>query len=494
MNARTAILCTLALLPSMADAGSFIGSGSAATQVMHPVGTRLSVPYDAAPGTTVCLDPAALPASGDPEQAMRNAIATFNRLEASQGNVVTAGSAGVPGGQIDFESVFLHELGHCIGMDHNVFGPSEVGGCSLGSGGTCKDDPSIFATAATTGGDGVFNVNPGTDGQRASRDDLRGNDENRHWFRKNVNDPFELPPATVDRQAYTVSTGFLPTGHTYAEAATSHSPCSNPSSSTSSLPGRIANTQNVMFPVLCSNNAIRELAPDDVTTLRIARSGGDGVQSTADDYVPDISYVGTTADCDVVVRFSGAGVGFCSVSYQPGNPNSLLVSGSITIGQTTSIPWHFNQTDTTVPANADLSVTAEIDLNPAPIGSDLVYSLSATNGGPSPATSLELVATLPDGVGFVGWSGSGYSCAHAAGVVTCTRTSLDAASSAGLALTVNLPLAYAGASALSFQADLSSDVADDNAANNSVGLETPVDFLGPVRIFGGPINGGFESP
>ncbi len=494
MKTRIAAALLLSSLPSLAVAGSFIGSNSAPERVMHPVGTRLLPPHVASPTTTVCLDPAGLPASGNAEQSIRNAIATFNRLTAEQGNVVSGASAGVAGGQVDFESVFLHELGHCIGMDHNVLGPSEVGGCSLGNAGTCQSDPSLFATVSTKGVNNSFQVNAGGDGQRASRDDTRGDDTNRHWYRRNVNNPFEMPPATVDRQTYAVTTGFLPGGHTYPEAATSHSPCSSPSSNTAALPGRVANTENVMFPVLCSANAIRELAPDDVTTLRIARAGVDGVQGTSDDYVPQISYAGITDSCDVVLRFSGSGVGFCSVSFQVNGNNSAIVSGSITVGQTTSIPWHFNQTDTTVPASADLSVAAQVDQSPAPVGAHRVYTATVSNAGASQATSLQLTANLPAGTAFVGASGSGYTCGHAAGVVTCTRASLNAAASAAVNITVHLPLAYAGASTLTLQASASSAVNDGNAGNNSTSVATPVDFIAPFRIFGGPVDGSFESP
>lgn len=337
-----AACCLLGAQP--ASAGTFLGFvDNNPNVVVHPNG------YTGAGGelvVSVCLDPTALPPSGDPDQAIRNAIAEYNRFQGATGNVsnVFVGT--------DFESVLMHELGHCIGMDHSALGPSET--CDATPSGF--DSPSLYFAnsfgsagpnvSACGGATTVYSTNAGADGQRATRDDLRGGDINRNWFRRNVNNPFEAPPATVDRTTHSVSLSDLPTGHNYVELSTAFAPCESGNINTSGLRGQ-APTQNTMFPVNCSNNTLRDLAPDDVVTLRIARSGLDGVQGTADDYTLRLNYIGQASSCNIRIRFQNdAGFAFCSVSGQGVASNQFRITGATAVFQDT-VNWFYNQTDTT---------------------------------------------------------------------------------------------------------------------------------------------------
>lgn len=458
-------------------AGAFTFTSEANPQIVtHPANVQFNN-SNPAPSVTVCLDPGAQPLTGNPVQSIRNAIATYNRLAAVQGNVDDAAGAGVPASRPDFESVFLHELGHCIGMDHSALGPSEVG-CSLGGGGTCASHPTVFATMSDDGGNNTWNLTPGADGMRGSRDDNRGDDVNLHWYRRGVNNPFEMPPTVVDRTTYAVTTNYLPGTHTAVETSTSHSPCGNPTANTASLPGRVASTQNAMFPVLCLNNVIRELAPDDVTTLRIARAGGDGTQGTGDDYVPTLNYVGLTTNCDVRVRFSGGGFGVCEASATThANNNYRLGQNTITLGQTNAINWFFNQTDTTVVDTADLALSLTATPVPAPLGQELAYNVAVRNNGPNTATQLQMVQTLPPGTELENAGGAGWTCDAGAATVTCIRASLDSGANSSITVRITVPLDYDGAPTLSSQASVSTAVQDPNTGNNGASVVVPVDFV-----------------
>lgn len=471
---RLAATILLAVGATSAHAGAFLFSDSNAQRVTHPANVALNS-SNPTPSVTVCLDPAAQPTSGNPEQAIRNAVATYNRNTAIQGNVKSAAAAGVPGGQPDFESVFLHELGHCVGLDHSALGPSETG-CF---GADCNG---IYATISTDGNNGSYNLTLGADGMRGSRDDGRGDDVNLHWYQRGVNNPFAMPPAVVDRTTFAVTTNFLPAGHTAVETSTSHSPCGNPSANTAGLPGRVASTQNTMFPVICTNNVIRELAPDDVNTLRIARAGADGTQGTSDDYVPTLSYIGKTTNCDVKVRFSGSGFGVCEVSASGTGNNYVIVDGTITLAQTNAVNWHFNQTNTTVPPSANLSVTLTATPNPVPRGDALTYRITVANVGPQAATSVSAVQALPPGTTYDGFSGSGWSCSRSGNTLTCTRASLAVSASSTIDVTVDVPGNYANAS-LASQVTVSSALADPVSGNNSANLSVPIDLI-VDRIFG----------
>jgi hypothetical protein len=319
-----------ALVATSASAGTFLDFFPPQNRVVHGggyagTGGEVSV--------SVCLDPGAMPPSGNPEQAIRNAVAAFNALVPTTGNVVTRGDGA---GGSDFESVLLHEVGHCVGMDHSALGPSEVGGF---------DSPNIYYANAFPGPNAAFDTNAGADGVRGSRDDVRADDISRNWFRKNTNNPFEMPPATVDRGTYSMTLSDLPVGHAFVENSTSFAPCTGPN--TSVLRGATP-TQNTMFPVICSNNHVRRLAPDDVALLRIARAGLNGAQGNSDDYSLKLTYIGQASNCNIKIQFTDdAGFARCQVTASTigGSTDLRVTSGTAQFLRTGN--WYYNPNDTT---------------------------------------------------------------------------------------------------------------------------------------------------
>lgn len=339
-----ALAATLLLAP-FAQAGVFLNQ--TAGRVTHAGG------YTGTGGervVNVCLDPAAMPQSGDPAQATRNAIAEFNRFQATLGNVQSAATRGVTPGTLDYESILLHEMGHCLGLDHNVLGPSEVG-CSVD--GTCVNSPTLFFTHSTPGVNAVFDTSAGLDTARGTGDDVRLDDVNRHWYRAGVNNPF-LEPPTADRTTH-VQSGSLPVGDLYAEASANFSPCAQgtATSNTGAVNG-VPTTQDVMMPILCADNVVRDLSPNDRTTFRIARAGLDGVAGNADDYSVRLNYLGTTqTGCEIQIRFPSGGGFFCDTSllvlgngdHSTGDNDPDTPAGIINLQREAN--WFFNQTDTT---------------------------------------------------------------------------------------------------------------------------------------------------
>src|SRR5207302_4082967 len=68
---------------------------------------------------------------------------------------------------------------------------------------------------------------------------------------------------------------------------------------------------------------------------------------------------------------------------------------------------------------ADLAVTKTAFPNPVPLGTNLTYTVTVTNNGPSAATGVTLTDTLPAGVRFVSATPTQGTCAQASGTVTC---------------------------------------------------------------------------
>lgn len=298
----------------------------------------------------VCFDPGAVPVSGDPTQATENVVAKFNRFQSLLGNVANAAASGVPLGEVDYETFLMHEMGHCLGLDHNVLGPSEVG-CSVG--GTCLNSPTLFFTNSTAGANAMHEAFAGADGARATGDDERGDDVNRHWYRAGVNNPF-AEPMVADRTTY-VQSGGLPFEDTFAQASTSFRPCTQGTamSNTSTLNGQPA-TMDVLFPIICTSNVIRDLSPEDRNTFRVARAGFDGVAGNADDYTVQLNFQGNTqAGCDIRIRFPSGGGYSCSVNLSASANGDSTIRDNIlnadtiaaTINMQRETSWFFNQSD-----------------------------------------------------------------------------------------------------------------------------------------------------
>ena len=115
------------------------------------------------------------------------------------------------------------------------------------------------------------------------------------------------------------------------------------------------------------------------------------------------------------------------------------VSGSLTNTAVISVPNYQDLnlgnnaatavTDTNV---ADLAVSMSPSATQVAPGSNLAYTITVTNNGPSASTGYTLTDTLPSIVGFVSAAG----CSFSTGVVTCTGSSLNAGQSANYLVVV----------------------------------------------------------
>jgi hypothetical protein len=78
---------------------------------------------------------------------------------------------------------------------------------------------------------------------------------------------------------------------------------------------------------------------------------------------------------------------------------------------------------------------------------------------------------LPEGTTFVSASGSGWTCAEAAGTVTCTRTSLAVVAAPAITIIVTTPLQ---SGLITNTATVSATTADRNSANSTASAGTTV--------------------
>ena len=316
-----AVVTSLFSYASDASAGAFVFAGEAngVDLVTHPTG------YTGTGGTldvSVCIDPTSANAASM-EIPVRNIIYTWNERLPTTGNLKLGVLNDVPAGNVDFESVALHELGHCIGAAHPNLA-SESG----------LSDPQANSTKSTDGPDG-FDTNSGADATYGSSDDPRGNDVNLHWFRKSNNDPFTID-TTVDSSTYSRDLADLPVGHNFA---------ANGDRSVASLLGAGA-TEAVMQQGTFSDEDQRRLTHDDVATIEYAMSGLDETSGNSDDYALNLTYAGLTNSCDIVIDFDNAETGFavCQTGGSFIGTSGHVRITSAEIYFNTGFSWYFNPT------------------------------------------------------------------------------------------------------------------------------------------------------
>ncbi len=118
---------------------------------------------------------------------------------------------------------------------------------------------------------------------------------------------------------------------------------------------------------------------------------------------------------------------------------------------------------------ADLGVTQVDSADPVLVGARLVYTVSVTNHGPSAATGVTLVDTLPAGVLLVSATPSQGTCGESGGVVTCALGSLD-----GGAATVTVVVTPTQVGVITNTAAVAAAEYDANPANNSTAQSTSI--------------------
>ena len=317
-----AMVTVLAPAPALAGVFLFAENQGEPLIITHPAN------YDGTGGTvevSVCIDQNS-ESINEIEIPVQNAIFRWNERQVASPNLFFGSDNNIPSGKLDFESVMLHEMGHCVGLAH----PNAASESGLG-------EPERNSTKALVGPDGSLNTDAGADGIIGSADDLRGDDINLHWFESGVNNPFNIP-STIDESTMSVALGDLPSGDNF------------PANADRAVGADLGFTASeaVMQQGTPLDEAQRMLGADDFVTLRLGMSGLDRSEGTGDDYEPVLVFEGTApADsdsCDIVVKVEGGGLGNCQVSGTFRAPNHLAITnGTIIIGSTANFDWFFNQ-------------------------------------------------------------------------------------------------------------------------------------------------------
>lgn len=317
--ATRAALCLVLASPAPAAAGSFVFAETNGVDIItHPAN------YDGTGGkvtVSICVDPAATDAAMM-EIPVRNIVAEINGFVPRRPNLLFGAGNDIPSGTFDFESLTLHELGHCLSLAH----PNQ--GVKTGVSGSNTN-----ATQSTKGGNGMFDFDAGADGVHGSSDDDRADDVNLHYFTSGVNNPFLLP-AKADSTNYTRDLAHLPAGHDYP---------ANAGRDVGPLVG-FPDAEAVMQQGQGSDEDQRSLQADDVATLMLGGTGLDEIAGTADDYTIELVYAGLTSSCDIVATSStSTSFASCSLGGTFLSANHVAVTSGTFRYNPTAVTWYFNQ-------------------------------------------------------------------------------------------------------------------------------------------------------
>ncbi|MBT9559467.1 MAG: hypothetical protein IV100_25785, partial [Myxococcales bacterium] len=202
---------------------------------------------------------------------------------------------------------------------------------------------------------------------------------------------------------------------------------------------------------------------------------------------PGASFVGAGSSPGITCAPSGAD-SVCSVTVNNLAPNaeqtltlivavdsgvsapSLALSGAVTIAGDTVSGNNTIAATLTVPPRADMAAAIDCAASvTTTVTSDCV--LTVTNGGPSTAPSVTATATLPATLTYQSATGAGWSCSHASGTVTCTRTTL-AVSSSTITIGVRAKAPVGAAVESATVAVSATSTASDPVASNNTATDT----------------------
>ncbi|MDQ6613176.1 MAG: SBBP repeat-containing protein [Actinomycetota bacterium] len=126
---------------------------------------------------------------------------------------------------------------------------------------------------------------------------------------------------------------------------------------------------------------------------------------------------------------------------------------------------------------ADMSLTKTASANPVTAGKNLTYTLTAANNGPTAATGVKVVDTLPAGVAFHSAMASKGRCHQAGRTVTCALGGLVVRAHATVTIVVVPP-----GGRLTNTATVTADQTDQAIANNTASVTTTVVGTGCGRV------------
>jgi large repetitive protein len=236
----------------------------------------------------------------------------------------------------------------------------------------------------------------------------------------------------------------------------------------------VAPGTNMAYTIIITN-----AGPSDATGVKITDTLPAGVSYLL--HVPPTEWTCTLLGSEV--RCARAAAIPANTVLQLGIGVSVNLSASgvlnnvVRVGAATYDPVSANNSDTettTVISHSDLSLTKVESSEPVIAGTNLTYTLTVSNAGPSNAASLVVTDTLPANVTYQSFGGTtGWTCTLlTSNRLRCTRSSLTFNTSARIIVLTKVNSSAAGS--LSNTAVVRSASIDDDSTNNTATIATAI--------------------
>jgi uncharacterized repeat protein (TIGR01451 family) len=227
----------------------------------------------------------------------------------------------------------------------------------------------------------------------------------------------------------------------------------------------VAGGANFDYTITVTNNS----GSTDATSVTLTDSLPGGVtfvSSTPGS--PICTESGGIVTCDLGTITAGSHVDVTiTVQANPSTRGTITNTASVALtGQTNTSESSSDSCETNVVGQADLSITKPCQ-GTVHAGSEIDYTITVHNDGPSTATDTQVVDTLPTGVTFVSATSSqGSGCTYDGVVtVTCDLGTIAPSGSATITLTVQVNIGTTGS--ISNTASVSSAETDPDPDNNT---------------------------
>jgi uncharacterized repeat protein (TIGR01451 family) len=240
------------------------------------------------------------------------------------------------------------------------------------------------------------------------------------------------------------------------------------------LPDPVPVNSNLTYTITVTN-----LGPSSATGVTVTDSLPAGVSFvSANSSQGSTMESGGTVTAQLGALANGAG-GTVTIVVTPTMPGTLTNTASVTANQTDPSPVNNSASViSAVGAAADLGISKTDSVDPILVGSNLIYVISVTNLGPSPATAVTVTDALPASVSFVSVASSQGSASESGGIVTANFGSL----SSGVVATVTIVVTPTTATGVTNTASVTSATPDSDTANNSASAATTINPLADVAI------------
>ncbi|BCU78627.1 hypothetical protein llg_33420 [Luteolibacter sp. LG18] len=218
------------------------------------------------------------------------------------------------------------------------------------------------------------------------------------------------------------------------------------------------------------------------TAFNVTVTALDQFDNTATGYAGTVHFTSSDAPATLPANSTLTnGVGTFSATLKTGGNQTITatdtVAGSIT-GTSGNI---------LVDPRSDLAVTVTDSPDPVVAGTNLTYTITVVNNGPSAAASVSLGDTLPAGTTFVslssvgGWSPT-TPAVGASGSITVTKASVAPAESASFTLVVQVAASVVNGTVISNTATVSTTTTELNSGNNSSTATTTVSTSADLSV------------